>query len=200
MSSHHIVRDEQEPALLLLAPAACPYEVIGQLLEWSPIVLTTEEALEEVLQMQIKVDVVFYSSQSRHVLEEKLLDQYPVTLIQQMSNNFNKELVQYLSTRKQVALNIVATAEMLDSFKQAFSPNVAVVIFTGQSRSFKVSNGKFEKWAAAGQSFQVDGTATAIHTGNLTAHHARENCYLVQYDGFVTIEADQPFWISEDVL
>lgn len=36
MSSHHIVRDDQEPALIIANGAACSSELLGQLLEWSP--------------------------------------------------------------------------------------------------------------------------------------------------------------------
>ena len=37
MSSHHIVRDDQEPALIITNGASCSEEeLIGQLLEWSP--------------------------------------------------------------------------------------------------------------------------------------------------------------------
>ena len=41
MSSHHIVRDDQEPALIIANGASCSNELLGQLLEWSPIVIVT---------------------------------------------------------------------------------------------------------------------------------------------------------------
>ena len=47
MSSHHIVRDDQEPALIIANGAACSSELVGQLLEWSPLVIVLVSAIED---------------------------------------------------------------------------------------------------------------------------------------------------------
>ncbi|MFD2144372.1 hypothetical protein [Mucilaginibacter antarcticus] len=39
MSSHHIVREKQEPALLVLGLDGFDEEQLGQLLEWSPTLM-----------------------------------------------------------------------------------------------------------------------------------------------------------------
>ena len=46
MSSHHIVREKQEPALLVLGLDDFPDELLGQLLEWSPTVIVTADTVE----------------------------------------------------------------------------------------------------------------------------------------------------------
>jgi len=58
MSSHHIVRDDQEPALIIANGAACSDELLGQLLEWSPLVVVLDSAMERVVELGIKVDVL----------------------------------------------------------------------------------------------------------------------------------------------
>lgn len=58
MSSHHIVRDDQEPALIIANGASCSFDLLGQLLEWSPIVVVLDNAIDRVLQLDIKVDVL----------------------------------------------------------------------------------------------------------------------------------------------
>jgi len=58
MSSHHIVRDDQEPALIIANGEACSYELLGQLLEWSPFVIVLDSAMERALELGIKVDVL----------------------------------------------------------------------------------------------------------------------------------------------
>ena len=58
MSSHHIVRDDQEPALIIANGAACQPEFLGQLLEWSPLVVVLDAAMERVMELDIKVDVL----------------------------------------------------------------------------------------------------------------------------------------------
>ncbi len=58
MSSHHIVRDDQEPALIIANGASCNIELLGQLLEWSPLVIVLDSAIERVLALEIKVDIL----------------------------------------------------------------------------------------------------------------------------------------------
>src|SRR3954465_5486275 len=58
MSSHHIVREKQEPALLVLGLDHFSEEMLGQLLEWSPTVITTPLTAEQIDAFGIKVDMV----------------------------------------------------------------------------------------------------------------------------------------------
>lgn len=58
MSSHHIIRENQEPALIIANGSACHSELLGQLLEWSPYVVVLDGALHRVLELGIHVDVV----------------------------------------------------------------------------------------------------------------------------------------------
>ena len=56
MSSHHIVRDDQEPALIIANGASCNNELLGQLLEWSPLVVVLDSAIERVINLNINHD------------------------------------------------------------------------------------------------------------------------------------------------
>jgi thiamine pyrophosphokinase len=58
MSSHHIVRDAQEPALIIANGESCSYDLLGQLLEWSPHIVVLDGALPRVEELKIKYDVV----------------------------------------------------------------------------------------------------------------------------------------------
>lgn len=58
MSSHHFVKDKQEPALIIANGADCSNELLNQLLEWNPFVLVLDGALDRVLMKGIKVDAV----------------------------------------------------------------------------------------------------------------------------------------------
>ena len=58
MSSHHIVRDDQEPALIIANGQSCSFELMGQLLEWSPVVMVLDGAIHRVLELGIKLDIV----------------------------------------------------------------------------------------------------------------------------------------------
>ena len=56
MSSHHIIREKQEPALIIANGEACSGELLGQLLEWSPFIVVLDSAIHRVLDLGIKVD------------------------------------------------------------------------------------------------------------------------------------------------
>lgn len=58
MSSHHIVREKQEPALIIANGEACSMELLNQLLEWSPFVVVLDGAYERVHNLGIKIDVI----------------------------------------------------------------------------------------------------------------------------------------------
>ncbi len=58
MSSHHIVREKQEPALIILSTQNFEEEYLGQLLEWSPTVIVAESIIEQVQSLGIKIDII----------------------------------------------------------------------------------------------------------------------------------------------
>jgi thiamine pyrophosphokinase len=58
MSHHVVVRDDQEAALVVANGQACSPELLGQLLEWSPLVVALDGAFDRVMALGVKVDVV----------------------------------------------------------------------------------------------------------------------------------------------
>lgn len=57
MSSHHIIRDNQEAALIIANGEPCSVALLEELLEWSPFIVVLDGALKQVLEWGIKVDV-----------------------------------------------------------------------------------------------------------------------------------------------
>lgn len=58
MSSHHIVREGQEPALIIANGESCSRTLTDQLLEWSPYIVVLDGAIHRVLDMGIRFDAV----------------------------------------------------------------------------------------------------------------------------------------------
>lgn len=81
MSSHHIVRDDQEPALIIANGAACSQELMDQLLEWSPYIVVLDEAIERVIALNIKIDVVIGDFDRNFDPTSYLEKQYPLEII-----------------------------------------------------------------------------------------------------------------------
>ncbi len=177
MSSHHIVRDDQEPALIIANGASCSFELLGQLLEWSPIVVVLDSAIERVLQLDIKVDVLlgdFDGDFNPEIYKEK---QYPLEIVHtpnQDKTDLEKAL-DYLIEKGHKAVNIVwATGKRADHTITnitniiRYRNKLKIVILDDHSKIFLLPN-KFEKWYTANTPISLIpiGKVSGITTQNL---------------------------------
>ncbi len=157
MSSHHIVRDDQEPALIIANGASCSFELLGQLLEWSPIVVVLDNAIDRVLQLDIKVDVLlgdFDGDFDPEIYKEK---QYPLEIVytpNQEKTDLEKAL-DYLVENGHKAVNIVwATGKRADHTLAnitnivSYRDKIKIVIIDDHSKIFLLPK-RFEKWYTA---------------------------------------------------
>ena len=87
MSSHHIVRDDQEPALIIANGASCQPELLGQLLEWSPLVVVLDSAIERVMHLDIKIDVLLGDFDRDFDPEIYKTKQYPLEIVHTPDQN-----------------------------------------------------------------------------------------------------------------
>ena len=78
MSSHHFVKEQQEPALLVLDTSGISFEQIAPLLEWVPTILVAKDEVPVVISWGVKIDLILaemkFQKSHYHLLEE----QYPV--------------------------------------------------------------------------------------------------------------------------
>lgn len=183
MSSHHIVREDQEPALLIMDVEALPMEQTQELLEWSPTVIVQEDAVMKVLSWGIKIDIVIADAANMADLTSLLHEQFPLKLI---SFNAREEALStalyFLIASKQKAVNILSL-QPLESFEPFTALDISVFQF-GKRWSF-IRNGVFEKWLPAGRTVQVfpSNNQPDIQT---------------KVDGVVTIHRDKSFWVCEE--
>ncbi len=117
MSSHHIVRDDQEPALIIANGASCNIELLGQLLEWSPLVIVLDSAIERVVELGIKVDVLLGDFDRGFDANYYKETQFPLEIIHTPDQNKTdlEKAFDYLIERKMPAVNVVwATGKRAD--------------------------------------------------------------------------------------
>ena len=117
MSSHHIVRDDQEPALIIANGAACNTELLGQLLEWSPVVIVLDSAIERVLPLGIKVDVLLGDFDRGFNADYYRETQYPIEIVHAPDKNKTdlEKAFDYLIEKKIPAVNVIwATGKRAD--------------------------------------------------------------------------------------
>ncbi len=213
MSSHHIVRDEQEPALLIANGESCSEELLGQLLEWSPIVVVLDRAIWRVLDLGIKIDVLLGDFDVRS--DELGLDldlirqkQYPLDVIHapdQDKTDLEKG-IEYLINRGHSAVNVVwATGRRADHSLTnmtnivRYKNQIKVVMLDDHSRIFPLVD-TYEKWYEAGTPLSlvpvgtVDGIVTEglkynLHDEALTLGYRSGNSNEAAQDGFVKVSA-----------
>ena len=155
MSSHHIVRDDQEPALIIANGASCNPELLGQLLEWSPLVIVLDSAMERVMKLDIKVDVLLGDFDRNFDPEYYREKQYPIEIVHNQDKTDLEKAFDYLIERKIPAVNVVwATGKRTDHTITNLTNIVRyrdllkIVILDDHSKVFLLQR-RFEKWYTA---------------------------------------------------
>lgn len=213
MSSHHIVREKQEPALLIANGEACSAELIGQLLEWSPTVVVLDNAIWRVFDLGIKVDVLLGDFDRRPDGSDLDLDsiraqQYPLDIVHAPDQNKTDldKGIEYLIEQGYPAVNIIwATGRRADHTLTnmtnivRYKDRIRIVMIDDHSKIFPLV-GRFEKWYEAGTPISLIpvGTVTGFTSEGLK-YNLREATLKLGYftsssneaseDGFVRIEA-----------
>jgi thiamine pyrophosphokinase len=186
MSSHHIVRDDQEPALIIANGAACSEELMGQLLEWSPLVIVLDSAINRVIELGIKVDVLLGDFDRGFDPDYYRELQYPLEII----HTPNQDKTDLEKAFDYTITNITSIVRFRDKLK--------IVMLDDNSKIFLLPP-KFEKWypKATPISLIPVGEATGITTTNLKYPLKNEALIMgyrtgssneVEADGPVTIE------------
>ncbi|WP_163409721.1 thiamine diphosphokinase [Flavobacterium ajazii] len=206
MSSHHIVRDDQEPALIIANGAACSPELLGQLLEWSPLVIVLDSAIERVIELGIKVDVLLGDFDRGFDPEIYKAKQYPIEIVhtEDQEKTDLEKAFDYLIERKIPAVNVVwATGKRADHTITNLTQIVRyrdllkIVILDDHSKIFLLPN-KFEKWYTAQTPVSLIpiGVVNGIFSNNLkyelqddtlTMGYRTGSSNSVEKDGIVTI-------------
>lgn len=207
MSSHHIVRDDQEPALIIANGASCSEELIGQLLEWSPLVIVLDSAMDRVLELGIKIDVLLGDFDCDFNPEIYLEKQYPLEIVHtpnQDKTDLDKAF-DYLIAKGHKAVNVVwATGKRADHTITnitnivAYRDQLKIVVLDDHSKVFLLQK-KYEKWYPKNTTISLIpiGKVTGITTKNLFYPLNNEELIIgyrtgsrnhVAEDGIVTIE------------
>ncbi|MDQ7947562.1 MAG: thiamine pyrophosphokinase [Pedobacter sp.] len=187
MSSHHIVREKQEPALYLQDFEGFNEEYLGQLLEWSPTVLVSAQSYEKAISLGLKVDVVIGN-------DEKLDVQEHTQFVFSPYDNL-PTVVKYLVSEKYPAVNIISQEDHFDDLADLL-PEINIVLYTATTKSYAVKSG-FRIWKPAGTIFKIDIIAY-LETANLKP--LENGDFEVINDGFVSFEFTIPYLFLSEYL
>lgn len=188
MSSHHIVREKQEPALLILSLTHFSDEELGQLLEWSPTVLTTSITAEQLAVYGIKIDYVVGDN-------NPVLEQTHVKTIPSSNQTELEAALNFLSAQGYPAVNILTDELDLPVYERyAFLINV-VIFYRGQ-KIYPIASG-FRKWKPAGEVITLMTTGTDFQIHGLISISPQQ--YRTLQDGFFSLQFAEPYvFIAEE--
>ncbi len=172
MSSHHIVKEKQEPALYIHHLGDFNEEYLGQLLEWSPTLIVNASEYEKVISLGLKVDVVLNPSKSHNYQEN-------TRLIEGLKADMT-EVLEFLLSEGYQAVNIIDQDANLPDLVD-FISEINIVIFTSTTKNYAVKSG-FKVWKPQGVEFKIPLTAY-FETSNLLPNEKER--FEVIKDGFV---------------
>ena len=188
MSSHHIVREKQEPALLIMDLKGFLTENLGQLLEWSPTVIVAEEMYDHTESLGIKIDGVLTPNANFPAQEN--------TRIIPSDTDQLEDALKFLVGEKFPAVNIITNEFALKDYA-LYEAGINLVIFISNHKIFPIHSG-FSKWQSAGEKIVLLHEVHNLQTSGLK--HLSDTMLETEKDGFYTLQFDQPFlFISETI-
>lgn len=149
MSSHHIVKDQQEPALII--DEWTPYYnlILGDLLEWLPQIVCSEKALEKIITLGIKLDAVVISATDEPRWAEFFREQNPLEIIFNADKkHFLDVALQWLHERGHQSVNILTSMdrkrEMIEH--SGIYQHLNLIIYAEHHKVILHRNYIFKKW------------------------------------------------------
>ena len=189
MSSHHIVRDEQEPALFILDFGNFQEEHLGQLLEWSPTVLVAQNMYEKISSMGIKIDVVICN---KHIIEE--FQQGTKILYLNVKDDTLNVGINFFINQKYPAVNLICNNFNIASIYH-YVNKIDLVIFTKNKKYYPIKTG-FKKWSVANLIIEVFGSK--FNSQGLK--HLCKSKFTTLNDGFFSLTfTDEFLFLAEDL-
>lgn len=180
MSSHHFVKEGQEPSVWVLG-TDFNEDTLGTLLEWSPLVITTLSAAEKLFSLQIKTDRIITETDDE-TAEKLFTSLYPIEW--HVTKSIFSEIWEFLEIHR-THLYVVGLGrnQLIHLFQQA--PADLKQFLTGITLKEKwiCPASTWNKWLAKDQAFQL--------TGDLSGWTI-EGKFLQKKDSFFS-EEDQLF-------
>jgi hypothetical protein len=202
MSSHHFVKEKQEPALLIVSQTGWDFQHLQSLLEWVPTILVTEESAPKVLSLGIKVDVILVTQKFQQENPQLAEEQFPVEFITVPTKQFLSASLDYLLQSGHHAVNILPHDPQDHSQLEPYLKDLNIVFFHNGVRFFPARQGSIKKWLPA-CSIQVLG-----EEGQFVEHQSSENTHLFPINYLTSLEvmegmqhfsSDRIFWLGTDI-
>ena len=142
MSSHHYIKEGQEPALIVANGESCSYDLLMQIMEWCPYVVALDGAYNRLNDLNVFVDLVIGDLDSIGDVNRNQKTQF--LQIDSQENTDLEKAIDYLIAKGYQTLNVVwATGKRIDHTINNLStlakyPNCNIVIYNNHSKVFLI--------------------------------------------------------------
>ncbi|TFV95777.1 thiamine pyrophosphokinase [Algoriphagus kandeliae] len=198
MSSHHFVKEQQEPAVVILDIEDFSWEQLSGLFEWVPTVLVAEPAVEQVLSWGIKIDVILASSafqkENIHLLEE----QYPLRFFESGKGKFTQDALHYLMASDHRAAHLVGFPIGQFDDLALFMEKLDLCIFDQGKKYFPVKSGELKKWYPKGE-LELFGQKEQLVRIENKEEILDPSAYISISEGLNHFYSEKLFWIGESL-
>ena len=196
MSSHHIIRDCQEPALWIAGDNTCSFELIHQLLGWSPWLIVEAAAVEQVIDWGIKIDALLVPTTEIMHFDTVILNQNPVQVVDYPMNMLDAGLL-HLTDKSIDAIHMCTTPKVAQETQAKFPDYDWVFFYDNYKMTFQKQS-YWRKWVAIEQKFILEGAQ--LEVVNLRKDSTNPNHYTATQEGFVEISSKKNgFWVYEQL-
>lgn len=206
MSSHHIVRDQQEPALLIHRLTDFDTNQLHGLLEWSPTVVCCEPALERYLELGHKVDIALVSLSRNEFWQSSLQEQQPVKIVAINDVQYMITGLTILEKEQHKAINVVTNAdsvfEVIDELSD-WMHLMEIVVFAEDNKYIFIRDGQFTKWLHHESGLTLNALSQGAEWNTIgfdedvRAFKAQDLEFVKSREGEVRVSCSVPFLIIE---
>lgn len=192
MSSHHFVKEKQEPALLILSDSSFEKNILEQLLEWSPIVIVEDKCLMHLNHEPIKIDYVLQTDLELNEIESWISFQDNVRIIDsRRAENKLIFLIDILEREDNQALSIIGHSTSQEELLESYESKLNIIFYSDEYKTYTKFE-HFKKWKETNSIFKIN--AEIISTKNLLHENS---FYKVIEDGTVEINSRAKMIIKE---
>ncbi|MFK7899481.1 MAG: hypothetical protein AB8B61_01860 [Cyclobacteriaceae bacterium] len=197
MSSHHTIRENQEPAIALLDPLAINESVLMDLLEWSPQLVISEQCIDWVISKGLKIDIVLQKEFTESEITDKLANQFPILIkryegsvmdasISTIQENGNPSAQLFLDYS---SYTLEGLHELVISY-----PGMKVTFLNRTTSAFFPTNNSLTKWLPKGRKISLL-SSVPVFVNRIIS----ENEFIPKKEGNYTFSSDKSFLLIEEL-
>jgi len=196
MSSHHFVKEGQEPALFIADLVAVSH--VEALLEWAPLVAALHTTVYDVILRGTKVDAVIVPTEEVDLFGQQLADQAPIDIIASGPGQELAAGLHFLVKKGQQAVNIVAGEPMeIFSLVLPFAGKLRITVVDGRQK-WSLVDSRYRKWMPANQTLYIVKTDEHQHISH-EGLQGRNTVFSTPAAGIATLSGDGLFWVGESL-